>query len=156
MRFDFWLIFYWFFSCLEKLVALSHISEFQNLFVKAFTHTHTLHELSKLFSLLCFQGKFCLSNACISTLCLCNLTNLSELDTCVCCSTCEGTNLVVFLSHFREMFSFLTGSLVFRTVVWYLLLCFPCPVVTFRGSNCRVVFPLLCFTLCHFVKKNGE
>jgi len=86
-------------------------------FLKKPTHTHTLHELSKLFSLLCFQGKFCLSNACISTLCLCNLTNLSELDTCVCCSTCEGTNLVVFLSHFREMFSFLTGSLVFRTVV---------------------------------------
>jgi hypothetical protein len=30
------------------------------------------------------------------------LADFSELDTCVCYSICEGTNLVVFLSLFQQ------------------------------------------------------
>jgi hypothetical protein len=71
----------------------------------------------------------------------CNLANFSEFDTCVCCSTCEGTNLVVFLSLFSKMFSFLTGSLIFFYFFFRELLLdifyyvYPYPVETFRGSN---------------------
>jgi hypothetical protein len=57
----------------------------------------------------------------------------------VCCSTCERTNLVVFLSLFSKLLSLLTGSLVFRTLVRYFITLFTLVLLRHLGG---VIFDL--------------
>jgi hypothetical protein len=123
-----------FLSCLENLFALRHISELQNLIEKAFTHTHT-HYMSwaSYYNYYVCRNVFAYLILVywlyVCVILTCYLADFSELDTCVCRSTCEGTNLVVFLSLFSKLFpfsfsfSFLTIYLAFRTVFgfWFLV-----------------------------------
>jgi hypothetical protein len=46
-------------------------------------------------------------------------------------------------------------DILFKTPGYYYSV-YPGPPETFRGSNCCMVFLLLCFTLCPFVTKRGS
>jgi hypothetical protein len=91
----------------------------------------------------------------------CYLTDFSELDTCVCCSTCEGTNLVVFLSLFSKTFfswfylKYFFGLYnLFFFIFFYFYFVYPCPAETLRGSNCGFSHTL--FYLLSFWDKKAE
>jgi hypothetical protein len=80
----------------------------------------------------------------------------------VCYSTCEGTNLVVFLSLFSKMFSsfffnrFFVFFFFFELFLDNFFFVDPCPTETFRGSNHFVVFLNTLFYPLYFCDKNGE
>jgi len=118
------------------------------------THTHALHELSKLFSLLCLQGNFCICYTCLSTPCLHNSDWLLDWffrriymrellflwRTLPCCFSPFATFLVHVVLIFRLYYSIYRG-----------------PSKTVRGSNfCYGWFLLLYFTPCLFVTKRGS
>jgi hypothetical protein len=63
---------------------------------------------------------------------------------------------LLFLSLITKLFSHLTSSLIFRTVVEFYYSVYPCPSETFRGSNFYVVFLIALFYPLSFCDKKGE
>jgi hypothetical protein len=88
------------------------------------SHTHTLHELIVLFSLLCLQGNLCLSYPCLSTTCLHNFDMLCDyflktgIHACAFILVKDLTMLLLFLP-FSLMFSFSSFPFVCKTCELY-------------------------------------
>jgi hypothetical protein len=162
MRFDFWLTFHWF-SLLSR--KSGSFKPYQWISKPFWESLHTLTRITwvkQAILIIMFTGKFfaypmLVYRLYVCVILICSLADFSELDTCVWYSTCEGTNLVAFLSLFSKMFSCLTGSLVFRTVVGYFITLFTLVLLWHLGGVIVAWhFLLLCFTLCLFVTKRGS
>jgi hypothetical protein len=128
----------YFLSCLGNLVAICHNIESHTLWVKS-SHTHTLHELIVLFSLLCLQGNLCLSYPCLSTICLHNFDMLCDyyLKTGIHAFVLilvKGLTRLLLFPPFSLMFSFSSFPFVCKTCGLYYSV-YPSPSETVRGSN---------------------
>jgi hypothetical protein len=151
-----------FLSCLENLVASCHIRKIQTLWERSLhTHTHTLYELSKLFSLLCLHDNFVyvilVYQLHVYIILTCSLIDFSDRYTCVSYYSCEEPYLVVFpfLQLFQSMLVYFLLCLLnswTNITLFTLVLLRPLGGVIFIYSW----FLLHCFTLCPFVTKGGS
>jgi hypothetical protein len=140
-----------FLSYLENLVVFCQISESHTLWAKS-SHTHTLHALRKLLSLLCLLGNLCLSYPCLSTICLHNFDVLCDYFLKTGVHACaiillKDLTMLLFLLQFSLMFPYFVLPFCKTCGLHYSI--YPSPSETVRGSNlgCVVTFITLFYPL---------